>query len=261
MTAYHLHYGTHATPQEGRCAMEWVAHLAGEPHTDQPACVSPVLRAICIALNDGLEDEPRQRLRPYLARTIGTAGDGRDTERAWLALDWIVRTHTPAWLRASGRVTNAQRLSGLARIDGPTSLARALGPLDEVRARARQLRRTTVSPGPWDPVRATARELAWSGAGAAAWAAARLGIGDLAGDRARAAAQSAAGDAAAVIARRAVDAQPAALGRAAQKDLVRAALAPVRLWSERSAMALLEQMLPLEPITLPAAAGAFTVSV
>ena len=73
-TDYTLAYGTHANPEDGRCAMEWVSHLAGEPHSDQPKCVSPVLRAICIALNDALDDEPRQRLRPYLARTIGTAG-------------------------------------------------------------------------------------------------------------------------------------------------------------------------------------------
>jgi hypothetical protein len=73
---YTLSHGTHATAQDGRCAMEWVSHLAGEPHTDTPACVSPVLRAFCVALNDGLADGPRQRLRPYLARTIGTAGDG-----------------------------------------------------------------------------------------------------------------------------------------------------------------------------------------
>jgi hypothetical protein len=73
---YALAYGTHSSPEDGRCAMEWVSHLAGEPHSDQPTCVSPVLQAFCAALNDGLEDAPRQRLRLYLARTIGTAHDG-----------------------------------------------------------------------------------------------------------------------------------------------------------------------------------------
>lgn len=53
--------------------MEWVAYLAGEEHSDQPVCVSPMLRKFCISLNDVLPDEPRQRLRPYLARTIGTS--------------------------------------------------------------------------------------------------------------------------------------------------------------------------------------------
>jgi hypothetical protein len=80
-TDYMLAYGTHAKPDDGRCAMEWVSYLAGEPHSDQPACVSPVLRAFCTTLNDHLEDGPRQRLRPYLVRTIGTADDGLDEAR------------------------------------------------------------------------------------------------------------------------------------------------------------------------------------
>ena len=45
-TDYTLAYGTHPA-RGGRCAMEWVSHLAGEAHSDQPACVSPVLRAFC----------------------------------------------------------------------------------------------------------------------------------------------------------------------------------------------------------------------
>jgi hypothetical protein len=78
---YRLSHGKHIDPRIGRCAMEWVAHLAGEPHTDAPRCVSPVLRSLFIALNDQLEDDERPRLRPYLARTIGTADDGHDYER------------------------------------------------------------------------------------------------------------------------------------------------------------------------------------
>ena len=100
---YTLAYGTHANPEDGRCAMEWVSHLAGEPHSDQPRCVSPVLRALCIGLNDGLDDLPRQRLRPYLARTIGTADDGLDTARSWLAMDWLIRVYAPVWIEAAGR--------------------------------------------------------------------------------------------------------------------------------------------------------------
>src|SRR5579859_5987324 len=95
---YTLSYGTHATSDDGRCAMEWVSYLAGEDHSDQPVCVSPVVRAFCIALNDGLEDEPRQRLRPYLTRTIGTAQDGLDNTRSWLAMDWLIRVYAPVWL-------------------------------------------------------------------------------------------------------------------------------------------------------------------
>src|ERR1700757_5086802 len=124
---YILSYGTHARPEDGRYAMEWVSHLAGEPHSDEPACVSPVLRAMCIALNDGLEHEPRQRLRPYLARTIGTSDDGLDMERGWMAMDWLIRAYTPAWLRAAGLGDAAASLSEPAAGGDGGSVRPALG--------------------------------------------------------------------------------------------------------------------------------------
>ncbi|MDP9133595.1 MAG: hypothetical protein M3N56_02075 [Actinomycetota bacterium] len=62
--------------------MEWVALIAGEAHSDHPRCASPVLGAFARAWNDALDDHDRQRLRPALARVIGTARDGRDEERA-----------------------------------------------------------------------------------------------------------------------------------------------------------------------------------
>ncbi len=40
-TDYTLAYGTHATPDEGRCAMEWVSYIAGEPHSDEPGVRQP----------------------------------------------------------------------------------------------------------------------------------------------------------------------------------------------------------------------------
>ncbi len=112
-TDYSLAYGTHAAPEDGRCAMEWVSYLAGEAHSDEPTCVSPVLRAFCTTLNDSLEDAPRQRLRPYLTRTIGTAHDGLDEPRSWLALDWLIRPYAARWLAVAGLTESAQRLATL----------------------------------------------------------------------------------------------------------------------------------------------------
>ena len=136
-TDYTLSYGTHATPDQGRCAMEWVSHLAGEPHTDQPECVSPVVRAFCIALNDGLEDGPRQRLRPYLTRTIGTADDGFDHQRAWMAMDWLIRTYTPTWLAAAGLDDAANRLWSLSEVTSADGLPAASDALRLARHHAR----------------------------------------------------------------------------------------------------------------------------
>lgn len=100
---------------------------------------------------------------------------------------------------------------------------------------------------PWAAGRAAAREVAWGSAGAAAWAAARLGIGDIAGDRARATAREIAGDAAAMVAREA----RAGIGRAAARDAARQALAPTIDELRTSAFALLDRMLPTEPLSAP----------
>ena len=91
---YFLSRGDHATAADGRCAMEWVSYLAGEPHSDAPVCVSPVLTRFCVSFNDALSDERRQKLRPYSARTIGTRGDGLDERRAWLATDWLIHSRS-----------------------------------------------------------------------------------------------------------------------------------------------------------------------
>jgi hypothetical protein len=242
-TDYTLAYGTHASPEEGRCAMEWVSHLAGEPHSDEPACVSRVLRAFCISLNDGLEEAPRQRLRPYLGRTIGTAGDGLDPARAWMAMDWLVRTYTPTWLAHAGFGDAAARLWSLPEV----SRAQDLGPALEALRFARQRTRSGAAAGsgarlaPRLLARATARESAWATAAAAAWAAARVGVGDMAGDRARAAARAAAGDAAATMVRAARLGASPSEARAAARTALAAPLAEL----QDAAFALLDRMLPL----------------
>ena len=54
------------------CVMELSAFLAGEPHSDAPVCVSPVIRAFLVSWNDSLDDDGRQMLKPYAARVLGT---------------------------------------------------------------------------------------------------------------------------------------------------------------------------------------------
>jgi len=36
-----LSHGSHTSPKEGACVMEYVSVLAGEPWTDRPACTHP----------------------------------------------------------------------------------------------------------------------------------------------------------------------------------------------------------------------------
>jgi hypothetical protein len=113
MNEYRLSPGAHETPDEGRCVMEWAAWIAGEPHSDQPVCVDSVVGAFLRLWNDALDDEMRQRLRPYAARAIGTANDGRSLERSFMCFDWLVRVHISAWLELAGLAGHALALRGL----------------------------------------------------------------------------------------------------------------------------------------------------
>ena len=190
------------------CAMELAAYLAGEPHTDHPACVSPVLGAFLRQWNDDLDDAGRQKLKPYIPRVIGTAGNTTaDEQRAWLVTDWMVRVHTPAWLELAGLKTQAESLRGLPPILSGT-VARANQPAlegarkDAAAARAAAWDAARAAAGAAardaarDAARAAARAAAWDAAWAAAWDAARAAAWDAARAAARAAAWDAAWDAA-----------------------------------------------------------------
>jgi hypothetical protein len=85
----HLESGSHSSREAGVCVMEAVAWAAGEPHSDAPACASPVLTRFMIRLNDRLDDDRRQQLLPYVLRMIGTRGDGRDEERREMCRLWL----------------------------------------------------------------------------------------------------------------------------------------------------------------------------
>jgi hypothetical protein len=250
VTDYRLSYGTHANPDDGRCAMEWVSLLAGEPHSDEPACVSPVLRAFCTTLNDSLEDEPRQRLRLFLARTIGTADDGFDEARSWMAMDWLIRTYAPSWLRVAGLTASAERLAALPTVLDSSPLKLSVDELNLARRETRASWAAIAGPvrgAGWAPRaagRATARETAWRSAGAAAWAAARVAVGDITGDRARAVAREIGGDAAAIVAREA----RAGVGQTTARKAATAALAPIVTQLEQSVFLLLDRMLPTAQI-------------
>jgi len=90
------------TGERDMCIMEAVAFVAGEAWSDRPACASPVVAAFLRSWNDGISDDDRDRLLPaavWVPRLVGSRGDDATEERrAYLALDWLVRVHSPAWL-------------------------------------------------------------------------------------------------------------------------------------------------------------------
>jgi hypothetical protein len=144
-----LDQGAHDSRDDGVCLLEAVAWWVDQDHSDSPPCVSPVLRTFGTKLNDVLPDGRRQQLKPLIPLLPGTAGDGLDETRSYMALDWLIRTWTPAWLDLAGLAAEATALRDLRRI------------VDLVAAQQA------------GPVVRNAQE-----AGAAAWAAARAAAGD-----------------------------------------------------------------------------------
>src|SRR5262249_30274505 len=101
-----LHKGSHTTAEcaDGRrCLFEWYNHLTRHIDTDDcPPGVSPVLHVMGMRLNDCLPDGKRQELAVLLPNgtspLAGTANDEHDEARSLLALDWLIRVYTPAFL-------------------------------------------------------------------------------------------------------------------------------------------------------------------
>ena len=85
-----LQSGKHEAGQ-GFCFMEAAAFIAGEDHSDHPACVCRVLGIFARRWNDHLKIETRQKMKPYTRLVIGTAGDGFGERRSWMIIDWCVR--------------------------------------------------------------------------------------------------------------------------------------------------------------------------
>jgi hypothetical protein len=67
-----LSRGRHRDPEHGACVMELASMLAGEPFSDHPAAVSPVIAAFLRLYNDGIDDGRRADLLRFAAAAVGT---------------------------------------------------------------------------------------------------------------------------------------------------------------------------------------------
>ncbi len=149
--------GIHQSRKEGVCALELVAWMAGEKHSDHPVCVSPVLGDFCRNWNDNLDDATRQKMKPYLKRLIGTAGDkSADLRRSWMAFDWLTRECGPAFMDLTPALhASAAALRALPEITGKETLDAAMPTIEAARQKS-------------DAARDAAWDAAWAAAGAAA---------------------------------------------------------------------------------------------
>jgi len=85
-----LSRGKHGTPDEGACVMELASMLAGEPFSDHPTAVCPVIGSFLRAYNDSIDGGRRQDLYEYAARVVGSRGSQRVQDaRSERLTSWI----------------------------------------------------------------------------------------------------------------------------------------------------------------------------
>ncbi|HET6868612.1 MAG TPA: hypothetical protein VFH80_22055 [Solirubrobacteraceae bacterium] len=108
-----LSKGKHASPEDGACVMELASMLAGEPFTDHPASVCPVIGSFLRSYNDTIDERRRQSLYEYASRVVGSRGGQRvQEERAERLARWadeILRTRRTWFLRSPVRALTRLR--------------------------------------------------------------------------------------------------------------------------------------------------------
>jgi hypothetical protein len=222
-----LKSGAHS-PDSTFCVMEAVAFVAGEKWSDSPECACPVISAFLRSWNDALpSDAERDRLlKPLIPMLVNTRKKSLELKRSLMAADWLIRVHTPAWLRLAGLVKQAESLEQLPEITAMKQFPSIRGPIEAVRQDA-DAAGDAARAASWAAARAAAEDAAGAAAraaaGAASWAAARAAARDAAG----AAARAAAGDAA----------------RAASWAAAGKKLAPTVAELQKSALSLVKRMI------------------
>jgi len=101
-----LSAGSHTEGSGSLCAMEMIAYMERLPHSDTPACTCPVLASYVRNLNDGMDDEARQKLLPVLPMLVGTVNDDLVVKRAQFFADAANERFVPMAGRASEEVWN-----------------------------------------------------------------------------------------------------------------------------------------------------------
>ncbi|MDH3738964.1 MAG: hypothetical protein OER92_07205 [Alphaproteobacteria bacterium] len=94
------------------CVMSLVALLAGERHTDRPQAACPVIATFAIKVNDGIDCDTRQSLKPFAPRIVGTR-DGLARGRAWVLVNGILGEVLPRWAHDFGHTISAELLGKL----------------------------------------------------------------------------------------------------------------------------------------------------
>lgn len=87
--------GSHRTPDRGVCAAEATAFLAGEPHTDHPKCLCPILGETLRWVNEPMAADDRDLLVPLLPLLVGTRAPKAERQRAYRIASAVCRAVRP----------------------------------------------------------------------------------------------------------------------------------------------------------------------
>ena len=92
--------GKHSSPDDGACVMELASMLSGEPFTDHPATVCPVIGSFLRAYNDAIDDRRRQDLYAYASMIVGsrTSVDVQRRRAQYLTI-WEKHFRRNGWMR------------------------------------------------------------------------------------------------------------------------------------------------------------------
>lgn len=138
-----LSHGSHTKAdkesEQKMCAMEAVAWLAGEEHSDHPSCTCPVIAALVRRFNDRLwnDDERNTLIRPLLPILIGTnASREVAIKRGYLAADWSIRTMLPILCHVLGLEDQAKSCEALPAVIDQASGIRARSVAQDIRKSA-----------------------------------------------------------------------------------------------------------------------------
>jgi hypothetical protein len=105
-----LSRGKHSSPEDGACVMELASMLAGEPFTDHPISVCPVIGSFLRAYNDSIDDRRRQELYAYASRIVGSRSS-TDVQRLRAE-----RLSAWSWDMRRGRIARLIALRNLSRM-------------------------------------------------------------------------------------------------------------------------------------------------
>jgi hypothetical protein len=96
-----LSRGRHVSPRYGACVMELASMIAGEPFSDHPASVCPVIGSFLRAYNDSVDNHRRQDLYEYAAKVVGSAGPAAvQHARSERLASWTLQMREQRWTRS-----------------------------------------------------------------------------------------------------------------------------------------------------------------